>query len=140
MGDALVGGVEYSSGQGDAWSTPDTTTAHGDLRWFCPLDVLAQMVGPDNELYAFWCATCGYSTFTECMMVDVSAFFTQENPPSYPCLTPAAIKNYDICEIFYEWMFSSFFAMTTGRPEGPCVDPTGAPGPPPPPAPPPGGG
>lgn len=139
MSRSLVGGTAYDSSQGQTWDVPDNNSDHPGYAWFCPLDVLAGLVGVNSELYKFWCNLCSYSSYCECVLLDTSAFTTQ-NPPTYPCLNSPSLVGIDMCEVFYEWMFSSFWAQITGLQEADCSGPTSGPGPPPPPSPPPGGG
>jgi hypothetical protein len=139
VSDALVGGVTYSSNQGSTWDVPGTDAPPTGYAWFCPFDVLAKLVGTSSQLYQFWCANCGYSAYMECQLWQVSDLLTL-SAPSYPCLDSASLVGIDICEILYDWLFSSFWASVTGLQEAQCTGASTGPGPPPPPAPPPGGG
>lgn len=84
---------------------------------FDPMQELALLAGSSSAEFDYWCQNCGGKVIPE--VINTDQLQSEAGPPVYQCFTSTSMTLFSICDIFRQWMYSSFWARQTGRDEAP---------------------
>lgn len=95
----------------------DTTDGGVDFFVFDPAAVLVAALGADSPEAQFFCGTCAQNFPAQLIN---SNSLSPDDAPQYACMDAFCMSTLNLCEIFVQWLYSSWWASKTGGIELAC--------------------